>query len=141
MATTQQDVNAPKKVLLFYPKNNLQEKEESSLIWKENNAAENLKNLANHWIAFLQDEKVIRRNIVVEDVAISSVGQEAYISFDRSPLPNDWSTRKKWFLIDSFLKTIDASELGIKFVVLLVNQNPMEDDHLDFSQPLPVDGF
>jgi hypothetical protein len=141
LASTQQNVSTQKKLTFFFVKDNTLQKDEISLIWKDNDSVENLKNLINNWLSFLQDEKILHKSVAVEDVAISSIGQEAYISFDRSPLHSEWSIRKKWLLVEGLLKTIHNAELDIKFAILLVNQKPMEDEQLDFSQPLPVDGF
>ena len=53
----------------------------------------------------------------------------------------EWPIIQKWHLIESLLKTIKESELGIKFINLLVNNKPLEDTHLSFIQPWPIEGF
>ena len=141
ISKTARDNSTAKKFNLYYPKGDVFANELVSIIWKDNGPSENIKHLLNNWLTLLQEEHVLNKSVLVEDVAISSVGQEAYISFDRSLLMSEWSIHKKWLLIQSLLKSLQEAETGVKFVIFLVNQRPMEDEHIDFSQPLPVDGF
>ena len=63
------------------------------------------------------------------------------ISFDQLPFLREWSIQKKWQLLDGLSRTISACELEIQSLAFLVRHETMQDDHLDFSQPWPVDGF
>ncbi len=137
---TKQDVVLRKKVDLYYWKDDKFFSEETTFIWFANKA-ENLKHLINNWLSFLHEERITEKKVSLETVFLAESDQQAYFSFDQSPMEKEWSTFKKWHFIESMFKTIRQSGLNIKYVVFLVGHQQMEDDHLDFSQPWPVDGF
>ena len=99
------------------------------------------KHLINNWLSFLHEERVINKKVVLEAVSLEQTDQRAYFSFDQTPLDREWSIFKKWNFIESMFKTIRGSDLNIKYVIFLVGHQSLEDDHLDFSQAWPVEGF
>jgi len=114
--------------------------EETDFIWFSNRS-ENLKHLINNWLSFLHDERIIEKKVLIETVSESDFDQVTYLSFNQSPLDREWSIYKKWNFIESLLKTIRGVEPNIKQIVFLVGYQQMEDDHLDFSQNWPIEGF
>ena len=140
MVSNNSDVALRKKISFFYYKDEKFFKEESTLVWFSCKS-ENLKHLVNSWLVFLQEERLIDKAVYLESVALSDDGQSAYFSFNQSFLSRDWSIFKKWNFTESMLKTISNSKLGIDSVFFLVGHRNIEDDHLDFSQSWPTDGF
>jgi len=129
-----------KTIHLYFLKNEKFNTEETTILWDNNNMTHNLKQVVLHWLSCNQEEKNISPSTVFENVIITNTG-EAYLSFNQTLLSKEWSIHKKWYLIESLFKTILKADIQISSVIFLVNQEPMDDDHLDFSQPLPVNGF
>jgi len=129
-----------KTVNLYFLKNEKFNSEKSTILWDESNTTHNLKQVVLHWLTCNQEEKIVSPSTVFENVVISNTGQ-AYLSFNQSLLSKEWSIYKKWYLLESLFKTILTADIQITSVIFLVNQEAMDDDHIDFSQPLPVSGF
>ncbi|MFA5075002.1 MAG: hypothetical protein WC436_02755 [Candidatus Babeliales bacterium] len=129
-----------RKIKFFYFKDDKILIEESDFVWLADES-ENLKYLINNWLCFLHSEHIISKKILVESVCASEVNQTIYISFDKSPLDKDWSVLKKWNFIESLLKTMRDVVSSFKFAIFLIKHQQMKDDHLDFSQPWPIEGF
>lgn len=130
-----------KKVKLFFWNDEKFQSEEVVLAWEKNLPDKNLQNLINNWLSLVQDEKLINEKVRLELVAISPLSHEVIIAFNRPILAKGWPIIKKWHLLESLCRTIRETELSISFIVFLVNDAIMKDDHLDFSQPWPIDGF
>ena len=137
---TRQDVALRRKLKLYYSRDDKFFFEDQTFVWFSNKS-ENLKHLINNWLSFLHEERVINKKVALETVSLEQTGQEAYFSFDQTPLHREWSIFKKWNFIESMFKTIRGAGLDIKTVVFLVGHQQLDDDHLDFSMPWPVDGF
>jgi len=132
---------APKRtVALYYWKEGSLKKELVSFVWLSSKA-ESLKLLVGNWLTFVYEERILGKKVGVDSVALSISEQEVYISFDQILFLREWSIHRKWQLLDSLCRTISASGLGIAKLIFLVGHESMVDDHLDFSQPWPVDGF
>jgi len=130
-----------KQIKYYFWKEEKFQTEDGTLICKKGNIAGNLKRLINNWITCLQDENLIKRNVFVESVALSSFNEEVFLSFNRPLLSKEWPVIKKWYLIESLFKTVRDAKIPIRSFKFLVNHHHMIDDHLDFSQPWPLDGF
>jgi hypothetical protein len=130
-----------KIVKIFWWKNNKFYNEDVSLIWNDQNTTENIKNSIEKWLSILVEEKIIAPSIALDSVALSSVGSHVYISFNQVFDWSEWSIMKKWMLIESLCKTLKESGCPIKYVSFLIKNEPLDDNHLDFSQPWPIDGF
>jgi len=137
---TKKDVVLRKKVNFYYWKDDKMEAEPAQFIWFCNRA-ENLKHLINNWLAFLCEERVIYKNISLDSVAISKDGQHVYFSFDQSPFEREWAIFEKWKFVEAMLKTIGDVDKVVKYLIFLKEGHILEDDHLDFSQPWPVEGY
>jgi hypothetical protein len=104
-------------------------------IWGES-AADNIKNLVGRWLAFVYEERIISKRVQIESAALDESGQSVVLSFDRPLCEREWSIYKKWQLVKSLLKTMKMTDAKIKDVLFLVKQEVMQDDHLEFSQPI-----
>ncbi|MBD3231204.1 hypothetical protein GF322_00925 [Candidatus Dependentiae bacterium] len=129
-----------KKVKFFYYKDERFLEENVDLLWIENKS-ENLKHLINNWFVFLREERLVDKPYYLETVAFADDLQTVYLSFNKSFLDQEWSIFKKSNFMESLLKTISYSDLGVKNLIFLVNHQEMEDYHLDFSRCWPIYGF
>jgi len=123
-----------KNINLFFYKDNSLKKEETSFVWLSSKA-EILKLIIGNWLTLVYEERILEKRIRVESVALSSSEQEAYISFDQSLFLQEWPIHKKAQVLDGLCKTVDEAGLNIQNIMFLVDHEPLEDDHLDFSQP------
>lgn len=115
--------------------------EKVTLIWRRDKNADNIKQVVNTWLDYLKAEKNLDQSIAIESVVLSPSEQDAFLSFNQGFSWKEWSVYKKWMLIESLRQTLQSAGLPLKFMTFLVNQEPMLDDHLDFSHPLSIDGF
>ena len=129
-----------KEVKLFYFKDDKFAFDTKKLVWFKDKV-ELLRHIVNNWLAFMQEERIITKRVCLDTVCFDKSGQQAFFSFDRLPLESDWSIYYKWNFIESLFKTIRESGFRINSVIFLVNHKQMQDDHLDFSVPWPIDGF
>ncbi len=127
-----------KKIKFFYFKNNKWHTEQINLVWDDQNNTMNMQQLVKQWLTLLQDEHLLPAHVNLVSVALSSQGGDAYISFDTSLFSPDQSIMKKWLILESLFKTMHDAAVPIYSVMFLVHNKPMVDDHLEFSQPLPV---
>lgn len=88
----------------------------------------------------LVEEKIIIKPLLLQDCMYSNT-QELYISFAKSPLPKQTSIYEKSLIIESILATLQVSEIPIKHVIFCLAHQPLQDNHLDFSKPWPIEGF
>lgn len=114
--------------------------ETQSLLWSPY-IAKNCKMLLQNWLHYAFEEKVVPHLLTIQTACLINNEQELLISFDRSPFEEMASTRKKWYCIESILKTIRLNGFSISSVRFLVDHQPMIDAHLDFSNPWPLEGF
>ena len=136
--THKESAAAQKTVKLFWSKNNTWHQSTVSLVWDEHNQALNAQQLIKQWLIALQDEHLISGQIKLESVAVSAHDGTAYLSFNRSLFSPEWSIIKKWLILEGLFKTIHYAQLPIQSILFLINKKPMEDEHLDFTQPIPV---
>lgn len=130
---------APKKnIFLYYWRDDDLKKERVNFVWLDNKA-EILKLIVGNWLTYMYEERVLEKKVGVDSVSLSMSEQEAYVSFDQIPFLREWSIHKKWRLLDGLLRTVGDAGLGIEKIIFLVRHEIMRDDHLDFSQPWPVD--
>ena len=140
-ALTNKETVLKKEIVLYCWKNEKEHREKTTLIWRHNKNAENIKQVANYWLDNLKSEKIMSQMVAIESVVLSPTEQDAYFSFNQVFTWKEWSVYEKWMLIESLCKTIKSANISIKYITLLVNHEPMIDDHLQFSCPWPVDGF
>lgn len=133
--------NAHKKEITcyFWHNNNWQE-EKKECIWSNSKEA-NLKKIVAIWLTTLDQEQLTTIKITAQLVALNTSGYQAFISFDHHPLPQNGPLYLKLMWIEGLLKTIKKSGITIQSVQFLHNHQPLQDNHLDFSQPWPITGF
>jgi len=129
-----------KKVTIFFWKHDQWRKEMTQLIWHQEHE-KNIETITKAWLSVLEDEGLITTPARLQSVLLSPPKTLAYLSFDRNFLPPDGPTYDKWLRIEGLLKTIRENNIPIAHVQFLVDQQPMSDYHLDFSNPWSVAGF
>lgn len=132
--------NKKQKFYLYYWANNAWHSEQTELLFGENTAA-NLQQIVGRWAAMLYEEKIIKKKLTVQSATISFDSRELIVSFDRPPFNKEISTYEKWMIIEGLLKTIQSLDACPKRVLVLVNQQPLNDPHIDFTNSWPVEGF
>ncbi|MFA5306400.1 MAG: hypothetical protein WC365_03040 [Candidatus Babeliales bacterium] len=140
-AATQQNphnVTSKKNIRIFYKNKGGWHHEEASIVWNEHNQEQALGQLIKQWLMTLAGEQLIPRNCILESVVFSSSGNEAFVSFDRSFLLSEQSILKKWYVIEGLFKTIHHAGISLTSLMFLVHDQPMTDDHIEFSQPIPA---
>jgi hypothetical protein len=133
------NISTKKIIRLFYWKDDRFQNEEVSVVWFKN-VSENIKHTINNWLAFLYEERILARTVLLESVAVADGGAVAILSFDQSFLSREWSIQKKWRTIESLLKTLSQAKFSIQSIMFLVKYHKMEDDHIDFSRTWPMGG-
>jgi hypothetical protein len=128
-----------KKVALSFWKNNKWKVENSDILVSED-LATTLEHLLNAWLAILEEEQILDKKVTLQAVLITPADQ-AYISLDCSPFAREASTWTKLMWMEGLLKTIRENGAKIRQVQLLVHHKPLQDYHLDFSNPWPIQGF
>ena len=95
--------------------------------------------LVRVWLALLSSERVLTEAPLLQAASILQPGSIALLSFDRGLFSKDWSTRQKVLCVQSLFKTLQG--IQVSAVQLLCNHELVRDTHIDFSSPLPIDGF
>ncbi|HEV2600859.1 MAG TPA: hypothetical protein VGT41_01045 [Candidatus Babeliales bacterium] len=129
-----------KKITLCYWHNNNWRTENSDLLWS-NNKVDCITYLIRAWLSLLEEETATNRSIALQTAILTSSQQELFLSFDRKPFGPESNTHTKWMWIEGLLKTIRLNNLDIQRVTFLEHHQPLQDDHVDFSNPWPIKGF
>lgn len=129
-----------KNVQFFYWLNDEMHSEKIQLIFSDTSAI-NMQQLVSRWLQLIYEEKTIRKKVLLQTATLSFDQQELIVSFDRVPWNKENNTFDKWMAIESLLKTIKQADPTIKKVRFLINQQPINDIHLDFINPWPINGF
>jgi len=129
-----------KKVTLIFWQNNQWKTENNDLLWTQNKQ-QDLHRLINSWLTLLHEENGMEKKITLQTVLFATSDQVAYLSFDSDPLSKESSTFDKWMFIEGLLKTIRENNVPLQQIQLLVQHQFMQDPHLDFSRPWPINGF
>ncbi len=128
-----------KEVVLSYFHREKWNKEKAELLWSES-ITKNARQLISAWLNLLDEEHVITKKITLQDALISTSGT-LYISFDQYPLKKDDTIFNKWMFIEGLLKTLRDNNICAHNVHFLVQHQPLNDQHIDFSLPWPLQGF
>ena len=97
--------------------------------------------LTTSWLHLMLDENFINKFTKVQNVMLDHSGTELFISFDTNFLAKQHSIAQKLDIIESLLKSIRDNIPNINTARILVRHVPMQDTHLDFNRPWPVNGF
>lgn len=123
----------------FWHKNSWQ-KESQQCLWSDNKET-NLKQLISTWLITLEQECSLPTKITTQAVVLNPNGYGAFVSFNQNPLPQNGPLYHKIIWIEGLLKTIRDNGVIIQSIHFLHNHQPLQDPHLDFSQPWPICGF
>lgn len=129
-----------KKITLHYWHNDIWKHEEVDIIWSDD-LTQTVTHLVNQWLSLLDEEKDNNKKVSLQSIALSPSGQEVFLSFDRNPFEKRSTSYEKWLWVESLLKTIRENNIGVKSIQLLIHHQPMNDYHIDFSKPWPLEGF
>lgn len=89
----------------------------------------------------MYEEQVLTEKVQLETLALPESGQEAYLSFNRTFLSDQWSTWKKWHFVEGLARTLYYACPAVNTLFFQVNHQIMIDEHLDFSLGWPTGGF
>jgi len=140
-AAFQKSISSRRKNITLYFWKNEELCREKKVFLCTPSLSDNLRQIVGSWMEEVYDERILCRQVRLQSVAVSGSGQEIFLSFDQNPCDRDWSIFRKWQFWEGLLKTIADAPFSVQSVFFLVNHEPMPDDHLDFSLPLPVGGF
>jgi len=132
--------SSKRKIVLEYWHKKKWNKEKIDLLWT-GDKSKNIQYLINSWLTLLDEEDAMKKKISLQAVLLSASGNKAYLSFDRNPFSKGCSTFEKLMWIESLLKTLRENEIQLQSIYFLVHHQIMEDYHLDFSNPWPINGF
>jgi hypothetical protein len=130
----------PTEVTLFFWKHDKWNSEKNSYI-QSSDPANNIQTIAHLYFRLLDDEEIIHNDTTVNSVVIHKNNQIAFVSCNQSPFHAQDSTRKKIMIIQGFLKTCKENNMCIPYIQFLINHQPLQDDHLDFTIPWPLSGY
>lgn len=122
---------------LFYWNNSWQV-ENKDIIYSSNKI-KSIRNLIVAWINLLEEESLLDKKFGIQSILMDN-SNNIYISFDQPIFKKQISAYQKILFIHGILKTLQANT-DIKSVQFLVQNKPLQDRHLDFSQPWPVSGY
>lgn len=128
-----------KEITLHYFHHEKWNNEKQELLWSDN-TTKNTHQLINAWLTLLDEECITSKKITLQTALLSQSGT-MYLSFDHNFLKKEDTIFNKWMLIEGLLKTIKTNTISIQHVQLLVQHQPLIDQHLDFSMSWPVHGF
>ena len=126
-------------VEIFFFKHKQWHKEMVNLIWSSD-TAQNVKIVTNNWLALLEDEKIIEKDIQVVSAVITS-NKELFLSFNKDPFNKQDATYTKLMIIQGLLKTIHENKIPVQSVRFLIHHQTLIDDHLNFAISWPISGF
>lgn len=129
-----------KEVPFFFFKNNAENCEKKELLWSTK-TEKNIQLLVQTWLTLLDEEELLAKKSSLQIVSLNQNKTTAFISFDRPPFNDESPTFKKLIAFETLLKTIRTSIPFLKSVQFLTHHQIINDYHLDFSRPWPVDGF
>lgn len=130
-----------KQVYVWYVTEEQLHKENTEIIWSSIRPTENAHRLAQRVLTLLYENQIFKKKCTVRMALSDYTGQELLLFFDRSPLTNSLPVRIKLLIIESILKTIRENGISFTAVRFFVNNEPLQDTHLDFNQPWPLTKF
>jgi hypothetical protein len=97
--------------------------------------------IVSAWLSMAYEEQLISYHVSLQSALCSLHEDTVYLSFSETIVQQNKSTFDNLLLIESLLRTIRTNTTQIHSCVFLVHHKPMQDAHLDFSQPWPITGF
>jgi N-acetylmuramoyl-L-alanine amidase len=136
--TAPQQVTRSARITYWYQGNF--KHEEKILLWSTS-SQESIAYLMQAWLALMDEEGLLPHACTLQSVSLSPSEQEAFISFDHSPLSVAWSTYDCWMIIESLLETLRDNDISVTSLRFLEGHQPLQDIHLDFNKSWPLEGF
>ena len=127
-----------KTLQIYYPVNGELVSVETQVVVTQE-ARLTIDQLLRTWLLTLSREGFVSEPITLQAVSIVEAGTIGLISFDRSLFSASWSSKQKLLCVQSLLRTLQSTQVNALHV--LCNHEPMVDEHLDLSAPLPIDGY
>jgi hypothetical protein len=97
--------------------------------------------LVNSWLTLLDEEHVMDTKVTLQTALLANGNSDVYLSFDRNPLPQEQATHTCWMWVEGLLKTLRDNDVPVHNVHFLVHHQPLQDQHLDFTNAWPIVGF
>ena len=138
LAATPQATASKKKVDLYFFKENWQPDQVQLLL--SENETHNAQIIVGKWLENAFDESILKKKVLLQTAFITA-DKELILSFDRSLFTKESSTFDKWMIIEGILKSLRHIIPNVKKVRFLINHQPIDDPHLDFSNAWPSSGF
>lgn len=110
--------------------------EKIKLSYAQLNEQEQTDLLAKKWLAKNINERNISPHITITSTAININENYIFICFNESFLNVDWGINQNWLLLQTLLKTLHSGGIKRYGVLFCVDDKPMSDRQLDFSQPI-----
>lgn len=120
-----------KTIRTFFAKNDTWKHEDAEILWDIQSSEKNLSSLVQLWLTILAEEHIVEDVISVEYIILHD--DVVYLSLNKPLFSTSWSIHQKLTVLDSFFKTIKPHVTPLT-VYFLVDNKPMIDAHLDFSQ-------
>jgi hypothetical protein len=114
--------------------------EQQEILWG-NDTASNARLLITAWLTVAYEEHMLATTVTVQSCALSTSGQELYISLSHNPLEKDQPMITKWMFIEGLLKTVRENKLPLQTVHVLDQYQPLKDPHISSDLPWPITGF
>lgn len=140
LITLSESSTQKKSIALSFWKENKWQREEIEILWSSD-TSQTLSYITNRWFSLLDEEEILDKKVVVQNVSLSQSGNQAYLSFDRYPFNRESSAFEKSMVIEGLLKTLKESGIKVLYFYFLVHHKPIQDYHLDFIHPWPLYGF
>lgn len=137
--TVSSEIIQKKQVTHHYFHGDKWKTEKQEMLWQES-IEKNIFHVINAWLALLDEEHLTTKKTTLQSALVTSSGT-VYLSFDHNILGKEDTIFKKWMLVEGLLKTIVSNGIAITHVQLLVQHQPLQDAHVDFSMPWPIHGF
>ena len=134
--------NYQKKIvnLIYYKQEKLQKEQVELII--AHDATQTLQTLINAWLCLIEEENLVDKKITADTVTIAPQAKVGIISLNQNPFNTEQqSIHEKLLFIEGLLATVRQLNFGINAVHFLVQQEPLKDYHLDFTQSWPLEGF
>lgn len=129
-----------KTIILHYWHRDIWHKEEVEILWSPDKAISTL-HVVRTWLNLLDEEGITSKKTSVQSALLYPSETELYLSFDRNPLAKQASVYEKLMWVEGLLKTFNDNGLAFAHIHFLAHHQPINDAHLDFSQPWPGKGF
>jgi hypothetical protein len=129
-----------KTISLYWFKDHQKITEKNDIIWPSS-MPENITAVISAWLALAQEENLIDRRVKLQHVSLTANKNELFVSFSHTLFGHHLSIIKKWESIEGLLLTLKPLFPEMCWIRFLVQDAPLNDDHIDFSASLPVAPF